>query len=100
MRGGPQRGVVMTRLTYLVLINVVTFLVYDFDKFASQRGWRRVPEVWLHLLALAGGSPAAYLAQRVLRHKLRTPRFMAIFWLIVGLQALVLFLMLVATILP
>ena len=60
---------------YLVLMNGATFLAFAWDKrSAVQRKWR-IPEAHLLLLALIGGSPAAKLAQRRLRHKTRKQPF-------------------------
>jgi uncharacterized membrane protein YsdA (DUF1294 family) len=47
-----------------------------------------VPEVVLHGLALAGGSPAALLAMRLFRHKTAKSGFRFVFWVIVAAQAL------------
>ena len=54
---------------WLVAVNGLTLLFYYGDKTAAQRGERRVAEVTLHLLELAGGWPTALLAQRLFRHK-------------------------------
>ena len=57
-------------LAYFAGVNVATFVLYAYDKSAAARGgWTRVPERVLHGLALAGGTPAALLAQILLRHK-------------------------------
>jgi uncharacterized membrane protein YsdA (DUF1294 family) len=52
------------------------------------RGTRlwRVPESVLHLMALAGGTPAAFAGQRALRHKTAKQSFRAWFWVIVVAQ--------------
>ena len=71
----------------LGLVNVATVVAYGFDKAAARRGWRRIPETMLPLLALAGGTPAAFLAQRLLRHKTRKLRFQIIYWLTAAAQA-------------
>ncbi len=60
----------------LVLLNIATFMVYAFDKNAAAQGRWRTPESQLHLLALLGGWPAAWLAQRALRHKSRKQPFL------------------------
>ena len=60
----------------LVLLNIATFMVYAFDKNAAEQGRWRTPESQLHLLALLGGWPAAWLAQRALRHKSRKQPFL------------------------
>ena len=63
----------------LLIVNVVTFLAYWIDKRAAQAQARRTPEATLHLLELLGGWPAAWLAQRVLRHKSRKQRYQLTF---------------------
>jgi uncharacterized membrane protein YsdA (DUF1294 family) len=73
---------------YLIAVNLWTFASYGCDKAAAPRGWRRVPELVLHLLALAGGTPAAWLGQRAFRHKTLKGPFQRAFWLIALLQAL------------
>ena len=63
----------------LALLNVATFIAYASDKNAAQQGRWRTPENTLHALALAGGWPAAWLAQRALRHKSRKAEFLAVY---------------------
>lgn len=59
-------------LTYLALINIVTLLVYGWDKLrAKKHGARRVPEKTLIFLALLGGSLGALLGMQLFRHKTR-----------------------------
>ena len=76
-------------IAYLVGVNVATILLYAYDKAAAIRQpWLRVPEWVLHGAALAGGTPAALVAQGVLRHKTIKPSFRAWFVAIVILQVL------------
>ncbi len=63
----------------LVGINVVTFMRYWFDKYAASRRQWRTPESKLHFWSVAGGWPAAWLAQQVLRHKSSKPDFLAVY---------------------
>lgn len=58
-------------------LSVLTFGVYGADKQAARTGQRRTPENTLHLLALAGGWPGAWAAQRWFRHKTSKARFIA-----------------------
>lgn len=44
----------------LLLLNLATVGLYWHDKHAAQRGAWRTPELHLHLMALAGGWPAAW----------------------------------------
>lgn len=74
-------------LFYMAAINVVTYLAFWIDKERARAGRYRIPERRLLLLALMGGSPAAMLAQRRLRHKTRKQPFATLLGGIVFLQA-------------
>lgn len=74
-------------LGYLAGVNVATMALYGYDKAVAGGKRTRVPERVLHLLALAGGSPAALLSQSLFRHKTVKTSFQRVFWLIVALQA-------------
>ena len=68
-------------------INASTFALYGYDKAASRRRLSRVPERTLHLLAFAGGTPAAWFAQRAFRHKTVKGSFRMVFGLVAAAQA-------------
>jgi len=71
----------------LIAVNLATWPVYALDKRRAATGGRRVPEAVLLGLALLGGSPAAALAMKVLRHKTRKPSFLLAFGAIIAVQA-------------
>lgn len=71
---------------YLISINIITFLFYGFDKHRALKNQSRIPESVLHLLALAGATPAALLGQIIFNHKTRKRKFRLIFFLILALQ--------------
>jgi len=75
-------------LSWLLSINLVTFLAYGYDKKIAGTGRMRVPERVLLLLALAGGSPAAWLGMRAFHHKTAKQSFTTRFWLIVLIQVI------------
>ena len=59
---------------YLLVMNLVTFLVFGLDKWKAKRkvkneAVRRVPERVLFLLALLGGSVGALLGMKAFHHK-------------------------------
>jgi uncharacterized membrane protein YsdA (DUF1294 family) len=54
---------------WLAAASGITFLLYGFDKALSKMGSRRVPEVVLHGLALAGGFPGGWAGRALFRHK-------------------------------
>ena len=62
-------------LYYLIVINVVTFLVYGIDKAASKRGCRRISAATLLILAVIGGSIGALLGMKVWHHKTMHKKF-------------------------
>ncbi|MDO4405304.1 MAG: DUF1294 domain-containing protein [Atopobiaceae bacterium] len=74
---------------YLVIINVVTFVTFAWDKHVAATGnnvSKRVPEAHLLALSLVGGSVGGLLAMYTVRHKTRKwyfvwglPLFMVLF---------------------
>lgn len=64
-------------------VSLLTFLLYLHDKRQARNGGWRTPESTLHLCELAGGWAAAYLAQRLFRHKTAKGSYQLVFWLIV-----------------
>ncbi|MBN1579264.1 MAG: DUF1294 domain-containing protein [Anaerolineae bacterium] len=83
-------------LIAILAINVVTLVLYRYDKAISAGTWTRVPEIVLLALALLGGSPAAYVAIYTFRkrHKAKKLSFVATYWLIVVIQGIVLLMVL------
>jgi uncharacterized membrane protein YsdA (DUF1294 family)/cold shock CspA family protein len=71
---------------YLAGITILTWAAYYHDKKRARSGGWRVPESNLHLLEIIGGWPAAFLAQRCLRHKSSKTSFKVVFWFIVLLH--------------
>lgn len=79
-------NVIVAALGYLITVNALTYALFTWDKHqARSAGWR-IPESRLLLAAFAGGSPAAKLAQRRLRHKTRKEPFRTQLNVIVALQ--------------
>ena len=73
-----------------LVLNLLTFYLYWTDKRAARAGQWRTPENTLQLLALAGGWPGAWLAQRVLRHKSGKLSFRIVYGLMVFTHCLLL----------
>lgn len=79
---------------WLVLINVVTFLVFGADKLQAKRKEkkdtvRRIPEKNLLLLAAVGGSVGALLGMKVFHHKTLHKAFQIGVPLILALQIII-----------
>lgn len=62
-------------LYYLIVINIVTFLVYGIDKWKAKQGCWRISEATLLILAVIGGSIGALLGMKVWRHKTMHKKF-------------------------
>lgn len=75
-------------LVVYLLISLVTYGLYRYDKRQARQGRWRIPEKILHAAAFYGGWPGALIAQQRLRHKTRKLRFLMPFWGIVLLHQL------------
>lgn len=67
----------MTRIVayYLIIINILTFLVYGIDKWKARNGKWRISEATLLLLAVIGGSIGAWAGMSVWHHKTLHKKF-------------------------
>ena len=74
-------------LLWLALINLWTIHRFHDDKRRAIAGARRIPEASLLQLALLGGTPGAFLARRLFRHKTRKEPFSTRLMLIAAVQA-------------
>ncbi len=84
--GLVSRRLAIATLAAFVVLNIATIFVYAFDKNAAEHGSRRTREDTLHFFALAGGWPAAWLAQQVMRHKTSKTSFQTVYWATVWLH--------------
>ncbi len=71
----------------LLVVNLMTYFLYWWDKRQAVHNEWRVPESALLMMSFIGGSPAGFAAQRILRHKNRKLSFQIKFWVIVLVQA-------------
>ena len=62
-------------LYYLIVINIVTFLVYGIDKWKAKQGSWRISEVSLLILAVIGGCIGALLGMKIWHHKTMHKKF-------------------------
>ena len=61
--------------TYYIIITVLTFIVWGFDKFRAKFQQWRVPEKTLYGLIMLGGGIGALVGMTTFRHKTRKPQF-------------------------
>jgi uncharacterized membrane protein YsdA (DUF1294 family) len=71
-----------------LLLNVIAFCVYWWDKQAAIEGTWRISERTLLGVAFIGGSLGALAAQQMLRHKTRKEPFRTLLMIIIILHAL------------
>ena len=80
-------------LLYLLLINLVGFVLYGVDKAKSKsKGNRRIPERVLLWVARLGGGVGCWLGMMLFRHKTKHNRFMILvpLWTVLWAVALAL----------
>lgn len=70
----------------LLAVNLWTMLRFYQDKQRAIAGQRRIPEADLLALAFIGGTPAAFAARHLFRHKTRKQPFTTWLWLIATVQ--------------
>jgi len=60
---------------YLVIVNILAFILYGLDKQKAVRKQWRIPEVQLLGIAVIGGSIGALLGMQFFHHKTRKWKF-------------------------
>jgi uncharacterized membrane protein YsdA (DUF1294 family) len=71
---------------FLLLINVLAFVLIGYDKIVAQKNKKRIPETTLLTFVFFGGTLGSGLAMLLFRHKTRKTSYLLKFWLIVILQ--------------
>ena len=64
-----KENIILYLTIYLVIINMITYVVYGIDKWKAKQSKWRIRESTLLGLAAIGGSIGALLAMKILRHK-------------------------------
>ena len=79
-------------LLYLILINLLGFVLYGVDKAKSKGKSRRIPERTLLWVARLGGGLGCWLGMMLFRHKTKHTRFMILvpLWTVLWTAAVVL----------
>lgn len=54
---------------YYLALSILTLMLYGLDKFLAKVQWKRIPERWLHTLALFGGFPGGFTGIWLFDHK-------------------------------
>lgn len=78
-------------LYYLLIINIITFIIYGYDKYKAKKNKWRIPETNLLLIAAIGGSIGAWIGMRFWHHKTMHKKFKYGIPLILVLQLILIF---------
>lgn len=62
-------------LIYVVIVNIVTYGLFGWDKFQAKRGGWRISEKTLLTLCAAGGASGGLIAMNAFKHKRQKPLF-------------------------
>ena len=62
--------------TYITAVSLLSIVLTVYDKSAARRGFGRIKESTLLLVAALGGSVAMLATMRLIRHKTKHARFM------------------------
>lgn len=76
-------------LLYLLIVNVITFLMMGYDKHEAKKGNWRISEKTLFTLVIIGGSIGGIIGMFTFRHKTKKWYFRFGFPIILILQILV-----------
>ena len=82
----PFDNIVILAVGALLFVNLVAFFSFWSDKRKAQLGLRRTPESDLLALAFFGGTPGAFLARHMFRHKTRKQPFSTVLYGIAVVQ--------------
>ncbi|MEH7455410.1 DUF1294 domain-containing protein [Gottfriedia acidiceleris] len=76
---------------YLVIVNIVSFVIMGIDKSRAKRKAWRIPERILFLFAIIGGSIGSILGMYYFKHKTKHPKFVFGYWIILFIQFVIYF---------
>ncbi|MFM7896758.1 MAG: DUF1294 domain-containing protein [Flavobacterium sp.] len=78
-------------LYFFIAINIITFLVFGYDKWLAKKNNRRVSEFNLLLLTGIGGTIGGLLGMHFFKHKTNKFSFILSFYAIAILQIILLY---------
>ncbi len=76
---------------FCIIINIITFLVFGYDKWQAKNNKKRISEFHLLLLTAIGGTIGGLLGMNFFKHKTNKFSFILSFYTIVILQIVLLY---------
>jgi uncharacterized membrane protein YsdA (DUF1294 family) len=67
---------------YLIILNLLSGIIFAYDKHAAIKNYRRIPELTLHILEIAGGVFSVILLMYIIHHKNRKIRYYGVTWVV------------------
>ena len=61
--------------TYLIIINILSFIIYGIDKLKAIKKKERISEKTLILIGILGGSIGSLIGMNLFRHKTKKLKF-------------------------
>ena len=74
---------------FLVVSNILTFIVFGVDKWYAKKNKRRVSELFLLSLTFLGGTLGALLAMMIFRHKKSKKSFILKLLIVIFIQLII-----------
>ncbi len=71
----------MNEIYYLIIINIIEFILMGLDKLFSIKKMYRIPEIVLLIIPFLGGSIGGILGMYIFRHKTKKLKFKLLFTL-------------------
>ena len=71
---------------YLLIINILSFILMKVDKKKAIKKQSRISEITLYTFSLIGGTIGTLLGMQVYRHKTKKNSFIFVIMLIIGVQ--------------
>ena len=65
----------MVPIYYIIAVNLCAFVLFGVDKWKAKKGWVRIPEAFLLMTAVLGGSVGAWIGMKVWHHKTLHKKF-------------------------
>ena len=62
-------------ILYVLVINLIGFLIMGIDKFKAQKGYWRTPEKTIFTITLLGGGVGTVVGMYLFRHKTKKMKF-------------------------
>lgn len=78
-------------IIYLIIINIIEFIIMDLDKLLAIKHKYRIPEFTLLFISAIGGSIGAIIGMNLFHHKTKKLKFRILFPLFLILHIIIIY---------